>query len=369
MPGSISSIWQVTSSKSWGGRESVPVALHQAFLTRGIDSRLFCARDSAIAIRHGAQPGVHSLPFTGLMDRATRRLLTEDLRDDPPEVILCHFSHDLPFLRLALGRAKKSRLFLVKHVGPGRPKKDIIHRWVYRRVEAVVAVSEYIARRCRESYPVDPGRVLVWHPGVDVTRFRFQADKRAGLRLSLGLRDSDVLIGYVARLTPGKGHTELIEAFVSLAKEIENIHLVLFGTASHGEQCFATELHRMAQATPQGARVLWPGFVEDVPTWLWTCDIFANPSPAEAFGLNTIEAMAAGRPVIGTTGGGTPEIIAHGENGLLVPPNSPHQLADALRQLIEDIDQRRGLGERAWASACRRFDMPVVVDNLLELVG
>ena len=365
----ITSIWQATSSRSWGGRESVPAALHQVFLTRSVKSTLFCAEDSAIANRYGNQPGICPLPFTGLHDRRTRRALAGLLRADPPDVILCHFSHDLPLLRLVLGREKRTRLYLVKHVGPGRPKKGIIHRWIYRRVDAVLAVSEYIARRCRETYPIDPARVCVWHPGVDTERFEFRPEERLRLRHDLGLQKSDILIGYVARLTPGKGHRELLEAFVSLAASIDNVYLALPGTASVDEQPLAAELRRCSDMVPTGKRVLWPGFIENVPGWLAACDIFANPSPTEAFGLNTIEAMVVGRPVVGTTGGGTPEIITPGQDGLLVEPNNPDHMGAALRQLIEDADLRSRMGQAAQRTVRDRFALPVVVDRLLQLLG
>jgi len=362
-----SCIWQVTSSGAWGGGESVPVSLHRAFGRRGIRSKLFCSRESAIATRQGHGSGIKALPFSGVLDGKTRRALAGEMKTDNPDVILCHFSRDLFVLRRLLRRRGKTRLILVKHVGPGKPKKDLFHRWVYRRVHAILGVSAYIARRCRETYPIDAGRVFVWHPGVDEELFRFRPDKRSPIRRTLGLNDNDVLIGYVARLTPGKGHRDLIAAFSSLAGWQDNVYLVLLGAASPEEKHVAEELNGQMRASSVRERVILPGFVENVSDWLCACDIFVNPSPREAFGLNTIEAMAAGCPVIGTTGGGTPEIITDRENGLLVEPHNPDQLAAALTRLIDDTAWRRRLGRAARTAVETRFTHDKSVDRLLEL--
>jgi len=361
-------IWQVTSSKSWGGRESVPVGLHRVFERRGIRSRLFCAQGSAIAARHGHNPGVDAFSFSGVFDGKTKRSLARELRTDNPDVIICHFSRDLLILRRLVHRAKETRLVLVKHVGPGKPKKDILHRWVYRGVHHILGVSEYIARSCQETYPIDAGRVFVWHPGVDSNRFRFRPEKKLQIRRELGLSSKTILIAYVARLTPGKGHKDLIAAFLSLAAQREDILLALPGTASADEKHFADALHNQVQASSASGKVIWPGFVENVSDWLCACDIFANPSPREAFGLNTIEAMATGCPVIGITGGGTPEIIIDNENGLLVEPHNSNHLASALARLVDDADLRQRLGRTARATVETRFTQDKSVDRLLEII-
>lgn len=368
MSGATPSIWQVTSSKSWGGRESLPVDLHLEFTARGITSRLFCAEGSAIAARYGRQPGVTALPFSGKFDSRTLRSMRANLAADSPEVVISHYSHDLFILRRLLPSRNGARLVLVKHVGPGKSKKDIIHRWVYRRVDLVLGVSEYLACRCREAYPIPGDRVTIWHPGVAAGRLAHQPDARHRIRRQYGIKDNDILIGYLARLTPGKGHEELLTAFFSLAAARDDVFLGLPGSASPDEQDFADELESRVHTSPAGTRVILPGFVEKVFDWLNACDIFVNPAPREAFGLNTVEAMAAGLPIVGTSGGGTPEIITDGQNGLLVEPDNPQQLSSALTRLIDRAALRRQLGQAARETFSARFTMQRSADHLLKLV-
>lgn len=365
MPPAVHTIWQVTSSKSWGGRESLPVDLHLEFMARRLDTRLFCAEGSAITERYHGRPGITALPFAGILDSMTLRYLRRELTNRRPSVVISHFSHDLFLLRLVLWGIKDIRLVLVKHVGPGKPKKDILHRSVYRRVDLILGVSTYIAKRCRETYPVPGERVQVWHPGVAESRQKTRPDSRRRIRAEYGLTEQDILIGYVARLTPGKGHQELLEAFADVARTHPHIYLALLGLASPAEQQFAAELARRAAVPSLAGRIIMPGFVESVFEWLAACDIFANPSPKEAFGLNTIEAMAAGLPVIGTTGGGTPDIITDGKNGLLAKPDDSHELGRALARLINDPNLRNLLGQAAREDFLARFTLPSAADRLL----
>jgi len=368
MADKITAIWQVTSSKSWGGRESIPVALHDVFGRRGIESRLFCSRTSSLAERHGDRPGVTVLPFEGILHRKARGLLSNELKNHTPQAVICHFSHDLPLLRLVLGKRAIPRLILIKHVGPGKSKRDLVHRWVYRHVHRVLGVSEYVARRCRETYPIKGDQVGVWHPGVDVEEKRFNPERRSRIRQKLGLSEDDILFGYIARHTPAKGHSDLAAAFATLAALRDDVYLALPGSASPNEQDFADRLNAIIDGTPAGQRVFRPGFVEDISGWLSAFDIFINPSPRESFGLNTVEAMAAARPVIAVAGGGTPDIVAHEENGLLIDPNSTDQLISAMAGLAGDADMRQRLGRAALATARGRFSLDTSVDRLLTLI-
>jgi len=364
----VPSIWQVTSSKSWGGRESLPVDMHFAFGERGFTSRLFCAEGSAIAARFGSRQGVIVLPYSGNIDRHCLRVLRRYLTEDRPTVIISHYSHDLFLLRRLLLRTKDSRLVLVKHVGPGKPKKDLFHRWIYRRVDLLLGVSRYIVERCRQSYPIPEWRMKVWHPGIPETRLATQPQAREKIRNAHGLGGDDILIGYIARLTPGKGHKELIHAFTVLAAERPNVYLALIGAASPDEQYYMRELRHLAATARLHERIIQPGFVENVADWLAACDIFANPSPKEAFGLNTIEAMAAGLPIVATTGGGTPDIIVDGKNGLLVEPQDIKHLAAVLGRLFGQPDLRLQLGRVARQDFVKYFTLQSALDRLCNVL-
>jgi glycosyltransferase involved in cell wall biosynthesis len=96
-------------------------------------------------------------------------------------------------------------------------------------------------------------------------------------------------------------------------------------------------------------------------------DVFALPSLHEGFGLVLVEALASGTPVVASRVGPVPEIVIDGETGVLVPPKSPADLANAIASLLHDSDRRRSMAERGRQDAVARFSLPRMVKDLETL--
>jgi glycosyltransferase involved in cell wall biosynthesis len=107
--------------------------------------------------------------------------------------------------------------------------------------------------------------------------------------------------------------------------------------------------------------VVFAGMRRDIPSLLPLMDLFVLPSLYEGFGIAILEAMAAGRPVVATAVGGIPEVVVHGETGLLVPPGDPVALADALHELLAHPERARALGARGRERAREKFRIESIV--------
>ena len=103
----------------------------------------------------------------------------------------------------------------------------------------------------------------------------------------------------------------------------------------------------MAADLGLAGRVHFLGQRDDIPDLLAALDIFVLPSHSEGVSLALLEAMAAGLPVIATAVGGLPEVVTDGVNGLLIPPQDPEALAQALARLLDDPALAKKLGENA----------------------
>jgi glycosyltransferase involved in cell wall biosynthesis len=106
-----------------------------------------------------------------------------------------------------------------------------------------------------------------------------------------------------------------------------------------------------------GSRLLLPGRVGDVAAVLRRADLLVHPARWEGFGLALLEAMLCSLPVVATRVSSIPEIVADGETGLLVPPDDPDALGDALGRLLADESLRRRLGEAGRARARAEFSV------------
>jgi len=100
-----------------------------------------------------------------------------------------------------------------------------------------------------------------------------------------------------------------------------------------------------------------------------SCDLFALPTRAEAFGIALVEASATGLPVVATTVGGVTDIVRDGETGLLVEPDDVDQLAAALQQLLENPDRRQQMGNLARAHVADAFDADKNAAMILQILG
>jgi len=163
---------------------------------------------------------------------------------------------------------------------------------------------------------------------------------------------SDPIILFVGRLERRKGILDLFASIPPILKEYPQARFVIAGSDNSHNDGFQAA-HRMdyptyfAQEYSQYvANVKFLGFVEDekLPSLYKSCDLFVAPSLYESFGLIYIEAMNYSRPTIGCNAGGPIDIIVEGETGLLVPPQSPLELAEAIIDLLGDPWRRREMG-------------------------
>ena len=174
----------------------------------------------------------------------------------------------------------------------------------------------------------------------------------AGLRASLGLRGRRIVL-YVGKFSPGKGTADLVAAAGEVAREFPD---VLFLFVGEGE----------LDAVEPVARRLGPLPNREVQKLYPLADVVVVPSVIpDALSRVILEAMAAGRPVVATRVGGTPELVIDGKTGLLVERHAPAELARAIGSLLRDEALRVSLGAGARRHVTERLGADDSVDRLL----
>jgi len=222
-------------------------------------------------------------------------------------------------------------------------KRRFICRVLGRFTGLSLAVSQGVKDYLVTQGGLNPAKVRVVANGVDAAAI---AAARPGpeVRQELGLPETVPVIGLVGRLDHwGKGHRELFEAMAAL-KERHPVCALIVGGGRRID-----EVRALAAGLGLAGAVHFLGERPDVPDLLNAMDIFVLPSYSEGLSLALLEAMAAGKPVIATAVGGTPEVVTEGVNGLLIPPRDAGALAGALARLLTDpaLAQRLGANARA----------------------
>jgi glycosyltransferase involved in cell wall biosynthesis len=219
---------------------------------------------------------------------------------------------------------------------------------------AVVTVSEERRQHFLAENRVSPRKVVCIPNGIDTDRFRPDPATRAALRSELGVAEDTLLLGAAGHFRPEKGIDVVIRGFHQLAQRVgaDRTRLLVLGEGTPAEWALITEL---ARSGPGKVELL--GFRRDPERWFAALDVFVHMPRLEAFGLVAAEALASGLPVVAAHVGGLPEIVQDGRTGLLVPPEAPEALADALGRLLADPLLRQRLAQQARPSAVAAFGM------------
>ncbi|MCI1279549.1 MAG: glycosyltransferase family 4 protein [Nitrospira sp.] len=226
-------------------------------------------------------------------------------------------------------------------------------------VDKVIAVSSDIEQALLRSY--DAARIVCIHNGIDLEAVR-ATTQRADMRRKWNIDNKAVLIGTVGRLVPVKGHALLLEAFRILSQSFQNVILILVGDGPLREQ-LETEAKRLGL----DQSVIFSGHQEQSYDFINMMDIFVLPSLHEGIPMVLLEAFALKRPVIASRVGGIPEVVSHGESGILVSPSNPDELAAAISALIEDQSKALAFGETGRCQVECEYSAKMMADRTASM--
>ena len=248
------------------------------------------------------------------------------------------------------------RIFHRQHVFIDKPMSRLSQVGA-RLAHLTMAVCEAAAEAAIADDGARRERTAVAYNGVPRPRAVEDAEL-AAMRERLGIPEEAPVISVVARLRPEKGLDVLIDAFPQVNAQLSQpAHLVVAGSGSAER-----DLRERAQAV-DGGTIHFVGHQDDVAPWFSVGDVVAMPSRREALSFAGAEAMGCGRPLVASAVGGLKELVLDGETGVLVAPDDPVLLADALVGLLGSPDSRRQMGERARSRFLEHFTVEAMVDG------
>lgn len=349
------SIIEFTSAgENWGGIEQ-----HIKDLGRGLKERghkvVFACRPMPHAVEKLAEVGeVHIFPMINALDWQTIKGVAALIRREKADIVHTHTSRDAWMALFATMVAGRGRAVTTRHV-PLPAKTDLLHRWFYNRLAAIICVSRYVRDSFFSSAPaVDPEKVVVAYPSINLTRFQTPATTQ--LRGVWQAGDDQFVIGFVGRVTVEKGLDDLIAAAGILKDKLSNFKLVIVGQVNADTPEYLDKLRAAVTFRGLDKQVVFHGFTADVVAVMQAIDCLVLPAIIpETFGLVLCEAMAAGKPAIATTTGAQAEIIEDGVNGYLVPPGNPPVLAEAIGRLAADRELAGRMGHAGLTGVLNKF--------------
>jgi glycosyltransferase involved in cell wall biosynthesis len=262
----------------------------------------------------------------------------------------------VPHAIRALGDERTRRIPIVAHVRQEiEPEK--VRRYGLDQVEAVIAISRQV-ERALSAGGVASERLQTIYSGLDLAMPSGADGDREAICRKLGLPAGAILLGTVANLFPRKGYDVMFRALPKILKAIPEVQYVIVGT---DKTEYARSLRTLAKEIGVADHVHFAGFQDPVRPFLRALDLYVHPARMEGFGIAVVEAMAQGKAVVATRTGGVPEVVEHGQTGLLVEPGDPDQLGIAVVSLLRDEERRLRMGNNGAARARARFDLRAAV--------
>lgn len=227
--------------------------------------------------------------------------------------------------------------------------ETLLFRMAASLVDRFVCVSKDSAH-LSISDGIPASRVTAIWNGIDIHRFAYAGPCMGG---------SVVMVG---RLSPEKDVATLLRAFAIACRLEPSLRLEIAGDG----QC-RPELERLAEELGLRSCVRFLGEVSDIPGLLSRCRLFVLPSLTEGVSLTLLEAMARGLPIVATKVGGNPEVVIDGETGILIPPEAPNLLAEAILKLWRCPDLCYAFGQSGRNRVEKFFDIRTMVSRYEDL--
>ncbi|HEY3952105.1 MAG TPA: glycogen synthase, partial [Streptosporangiaceae bacterium] len=258
------------------------------------------------------------------------------------------------------------RPWKAEQLGGGYALSSWCERTAVESAAAVVAVSDGMRADVLAAYPaVPPERVRVIRNGIDTREYT--PDPGTDVLAKYGVDPDRPYVLFVGRVTRQKGLPVLLRAAASLDPAAQLV--LCAGQADTAE--LAAEVDALVTrltGTRSGVRMISGMLAKrEVIQLLSHARVFACPSVYEPLGIVNLEAMACGAAVAASRVGGIPEVVADGETGLLLPPDDPQALADALNTLVADPSLAAAMGEAGRRRAVAEFGWPAIAAQTVEL--
>jgi glycosyltransferase involved in cell wall biosynthesis len=353
---------------AYGGLEMTAVHIADVLRSRSAETVLIAPDGSPPAeeAKRRAIHVEHLAPRIKYGDVVAARSLAAYFRAHQTTIAILMRSQDIHLAVIAQKFYPPVQLTFYQQMQSGIDKRDLLHRWTYSHLSLWLTLTERMRTDVLRYTTMPFGRVAVAPLGRDTRFFDPSKFLAPEARRAFDLPPDRLIVGMLGRIDPQKGQQDLLNAVPVILRAHPKALFVIAGEETRSETGYAEVLRQMASDLGIEAAVRFLPPTTDVARFLAALDVFVMPSHAETYGLVLIEAMAMQLPIVSTDAGGVPEIARPGKEALLVLPQSPGHLANAVSQLLGDKSLRVRLGSAARERAVEAFDSSRCLDILVR---
>ncbi len=290
-------------------------------------------------------------------------ILAKYIDENVIDIVHFHWTRDIAIVVLAkVLSTRKPKVIQSRHMTMTRFKNDFYHKWLYKNIDTIHAVTNQVKEQLERFIPQDVRpQVEMLYLGVDEPRI--YTEKIKNLRKEYDLKD-EFVIGIVGRIEKGKGQYLVIKALEAL----KNLKIKALIVGHTMDEKYLLDLKNKAKLLGVQERIVFSGFTKDINEHMQLCDVTILATSKETFGLVVIESMVNKTPVIATKSGGPLEIIDDGVDGLFFNGKSG-DLAEKIKDIYEDSELKNRLCENGYKKVLHKFNKSVQMKKLYEVLN
>jgi len=346
-------ILQLCLSSSLGGLELYCLNTSKYLQKNNFEVKALLKENSLLHQKH-KQVGVECLLWkgqTGKFPFVEALKIWKLIKNESFDLVHIHCKKDLPLAALLKYFSKGTfKLVHTRHMNMPTSKKNFYHNFQYKQIDLLITITNKLKSDLLKRVNINSAKVQNLYCGVD------EPSKTASSKFELFKQKFepneviDFRIAVFGNLNPVKAQHIIIEALALIKNELK-INWKLYLIGKFIDKDYSKQIEKLIQDNKLENRVVTTGFINDAKDLMPGFDLIALTTRGETFGLVLAEAMRAKVATIGTNSEGVPEIIDNDVNGLLVEPNNPKQLANAILKLYKNEELRNDFASKGKIKA------------------
>ena len=333
----------MSSEKGWrGGEQQIAYLLDD--LSRMNVRNVLAVKGGSVLEKFAHEKGIscNTVRYSSSVDVISAYKINKICRREGIDLIHLHSSkaHGVGVLGWLYGN--KIPMVLSRRVA-FLPGGNILSKWKYnhRQIKKILCVSHKI-KTIMQRYVMDESKCVTVYSGIDLKKFDSLKADRDFLLREFNMDPQKTIVTAIGAIDDSKDHFTFVETIEKLLAFGNRVHGLIIGDGPLAESLKNFIRHRQ-----MSDNITVAGYRKDAGLILISSDIFLMTSREEGLGTSLLDAFLAGVPVVATDAGGIPEIVRHGETGLLASVRDSRKLAENISRLLTEKGLRERLVERA----------------------
>lgn len=292
------------------------------------------------------------------------------LKKEKPDILYLHSSKAGALGRLAAFFCRRIKIIYNAHgwyfnADIGKKKKiffQLVEKFLAYRTNKIIAISKSEYDSAIEKKICKENKLVLIENGIDVDKYADYENYREYTREKLGIKDNDIVIGIVGRISEQKDPITSIKAAVELIKQKSNIYFMFVGSGDLEDKVLG-----IAKENNIESNIIITGWVENVKQYIASFDIAMLPSKWEGFGLAILEYMICKKPVVVTKIGGIADILENPDSAFFVEKENYKNIVNKIEKIIDNKNNINDMIEKNYEICKTRFSIKRVAKQTDEL--